>query len=97
MPFTTMHVFPTIIASYSTNFRCFDALAINDYHTWTVFLPSLSPYLNNKVIINALPRTIIRPFLQVPIDSRRMRILMWDHFPLTARLVLVKEGVDDTT
>src|SRR3712207_4747861 len=26
-----------------------------------------------------------------------MRILMWDHFPLTARLVLIKERIDDTT
>ena len=97
MSFPSIHVFSPIIARLSTNFGGFDALAINNRQTWTVLLARLSSYANNKGIIDTLPGAIICPFLQVPIDGGRMRLCMWDHLPLTARFVLVKEGIDHTT
>ena len=75
--------------------RRFHAARVNDSHAWT-FLPS--GYLTDEGMNGVhyvLDNTLQLPFPEVVIDGLPGRKVAWQHTPLTAGLVDVKDGVHD--
>src|SRR5215210_7463430 len=93
MSCAAFHAFSTSNANLTADCSGLDGLAINNDETWRRFFAGLFAYLLNEVIIDPFPGAIVCPFFEIPVHRRGLRILVGDHFPLTARLVFVKERI----
>src|SRR5262245_51097599 len=94
MPFAPFDIFAFVRAALPSQFRGFDALAV-DTARRRVFVPSrLLAHLGADGIMETLPGPAVAPLTEIPIDTGPLRILMGEHAPFDAPIDDIKNGID---
>lgn len=94
MPLSALNSFSSVIAPFTTCFRCFDTLAVDNGSAWLRLSFALLPLLLAQPFIDAVPGTIHRPLAKVVVDTVEVRKVMRQIFPLAAGSIDIEDGVD---
>ena len=74
--FSTVDLFPGIIASFPTCFCCFDALTVNDAGTRFSFFALLFSIHLTQLFVDLLPSSVIAPFVVMIVYAARWRKIL---------------------
>ncbi len=94
VPFAAFDLFPTVIATFPTQFRRLDALAVEAVSGGMFVAAFLLAHLDAQGVVEALPGTGIAPLAEIPVHTGPLRILMREHPPFDAPVDDIKNGID---
>src|SRR6267142_312031 len=94
MPFTPVDVFAFVVTPLSTHFGGLDALAIQTAGRGVLVATGLLAYLGAQGVVEALPVSAVAPLVEIPVDTRPLRILMGEHPPFDTPIDDIKDRIE---
>src|ERR1041385_2494673 len=91
--FAPVHLLATIKAMFTSDFRGFHALTVDDYQAGLRLSPCGLPNLLTQCCVHRLPRLIPTPFVKMVVYAIKVRILMWQIRPLASRPQYIQNRV----
>jgi hypothetical protein len=89
-----LHVFTTIVATLSPQFRRLDALTIKAAGCGMLVAPRLLADLGAQSIVKTLPGAAVTPLTEIPVHTRPLGVLMGEHAPFDAPVDDIKKRID---
>src|SRR5215831_17479464 len=94
MAFTPFDVFAFVVAALPSQFRGFDALAVEAARREVFMASCLLTHLGAQRVVETLPVSAVTPLTKIPVHTGPLGILMREHAPFEAPVNDRKDGID---
>ena len=94
MAFPPFDVFAFVVAALPSQFRGFDALAVETARRGVRMASGLLTPLGAPRVVETLPVSAVTPLTKIPVHTGPLGILMREHAPFDAPVNDIKDGID---
>jgi hypothetical protein len=85
----------SVVAAYAPHARGFDTLAVQTAGRGMLMTAGTAAEFCAQGVVNALPGSVIAPDAKVSVDALPLRVVLWQHTPLSASDQNIEDRVDD--